>query len=98
MTKIPTAAVKRRGGQRFTPEDDRRLEDLRLQFPGGKPHCGKGGIREVAEAMGRAKSSIQIRLQVLAARSEGVRWRYNVPYGPKKGRQWVCVREMRAPR
>lgn len=68
----------------FTPQEDKRLEELRLQFPGGRPYCGKGGIREIAAAMGRAKSSVQIRLQVLAAKAEGIRWKYNVPYGPKR--------------
>lgn len=51
----------------FTEEEDARLIELRLKHYGR----GAGGLAAVAKALGRAKSSVQIRLDTIAKREEG---------------------------
>lgn len=88
MSKSTQIGVMR-AVRRFTPEEDERLVELRLQFTGlkrGVPRAEKvGGLRDIAKIMGRAHSSIQIRLQTLAEREDrderrevARRWRHRV--------------------
>lgn len=59
--------------RRFTPEEDARLIALRLANPGsiGAPRKGQpGGLGTIAKALGRRKSSVQVRLQTLAKRDD----------------------------
>ncbi len=60
--------------RRFTSEEDARLVELRLQYPGydrGKWRSGcRGGLRTIAKIMGRTHSSIQVRLRMLAERDD----------------------------
>lgn len=65
--------------RRFTPDEDERLVALRLQYPGCEPgksgaHCRSRaqiqGLRTIAGILGRAKSSVQVRLNMLAEREE----------------------------
>jgi hypothetical protein len=75
-----SAKIQRhRPARRFTPEEDRRLIQLRLRHCGHargqfvtpqKGYFGPGGIGTVAKLMGRAKSSIQLRLNLLAERGD----------------------------
>jgi hypothetical protein len=63
-------------GRRWTEEEDAELLRLRTHvFPGcevGQYHRKKiGGLSAIAKALGRAKSSVQIRLLHLAALDEG---------------------------
>lgn len=69
--------------KRFTLEEDERLEALRLVYVGtdrGRPRLDsgcRGGLSQIAEIMGRAKSSVQIRLDHLAAKAEGGKSKYH---------------------
>lgn len=63
--------------RRWTTEEDERLRTLRLQFHGCDPGGGNGlngkkpeGIRTIGEMMGRAKSSVYMRLLLLAEKDE----------------------------
>jgi hypothetical protein len=65
--------------RRFTPEEDMLLVELRLKFPGcdpGKSGWNKRGgqrcygLATIAQMLGRAKSSVQLRLEYLARRDE----------------------------
>jgi len=59
--------------RRFTPEEDAQLIALRLE------HCGDrrgplaqrpGGLGVIARKLGRPRSSVQVRLRMLAEREE----------------------------
>jgi hypothetical protein len=62
----------------FTPMDDLRLERLRVEYPGTEvSKWRKGapsGLSAIAKLMDRSRSSIQIRLQFLAAQAEGEKY------------------------
>jgi hypothetical protein len=61
----------------FTPDEDQKLIELRLKYPGRSPHVKRGvrhppsiGLRAVAKELGRATSSVHKRLVMLADREE----------------------------
>ena len=53
--------------RRFTPSEDARLVELRLVHDGVR---GRGGLKTIAKKLGRAKSSVQLRLNKLAERGD----------------------------
>ena len=52
----------------FTPEEDARLEELRMIYDGV---TGRGGIRKIGRIMGRHHRSVKERLVLLAMAAEG---------------------------
>lgn len=59
--------------RRFTPEEDARLVALRLEHWGdrrGPLAQQPGGLGAIAKKLGRPRSSVQVRLRMLAEREE----------------------------